>query len=171
MADSKSAPQRWGETAGKAAFYLLIHGVIFYLVILIVFKGIWDVLVPTLFPGAVDQGLVAKSISWWTAFLMAGAVSLVSGWVRWSSGGGFGSTRARDPVLGAKLDAIAKHLGIDMDTVVQAEVAALARAGRKIEAIALYRGHTGAALARAKAYVDSLESSERRDAEHGGAGD
>src|SRR5215471_12244957 len=81
MADSKTAQERWGRTAGKAAYHILKFVVILYFVILIVFKGVWDVLVPTLFPGAVEQGLVAESISWWTAFLMAGAVSLVSAWV------------------------------------------------------------------------------------------
>ena len=31
----------------------------------------WILIVPDLFPGAVEQGLVARSISWWTSFKVA----------------------------------------------------------------------------------------------------
>ena len=132
---------------------------VLYFVVLIVFKGAWDLLVPTLFPGAVEQGLVAKTISWWTAFLLSGALTLVLLWARWTSGSWFGSCSKRMPVLEVKLNAIATHLGIDLDAAIKAEVAALSEAGRKAQAIDLYRSYTGADLARAKEYVDGLPRS------------
>jgi ribosomal protein L7/L12 len=58
--------------------------------------------------------------------------------------------------LERKLDALIRHAGIDMPKVAAEEAAALARAGRKIEAIKLYREYTGCGLAEAKAKVESL---------------
>ena len=141
---------------GKAFGGLLVVLIVLYVVVLIVFKFTWDILVPDLFPGAVEQGLVARTISWWTVLSLAGAVTLVSYFVRWISTSAFGSAAQQIPVLGAKINAIAAHLGIDLDAALQAEVATLARAGKKIQAIALYRGYNGKDLASAKAFVDGL---------------
>ena len=55
-----------------------------------------------------------------------------------------------------KLDVLLKHSGLDLTQVVSQEVQALMRAGKKIEAIRLYRELTGAGLAEAKAAVESL---------------
>jgi hypothetical protein len=159
MADSKTTAEKWGEAFGKAAFNIIKIVVVLYVVILFVFKGTWDLLVPTLFPGAVQQGLVAERISWWTAFFLAGAVSLLAAFVRWGGGSWLGTDNTRNAVLDAKVNAIATHLGIDLDAAVKGQVAALARAGKKIEAIALYRSHTGADLVSAKAYVEELVAS------------
>ena len=55
-----------------------------------------------------------------------------------------------------KLDALVKHSGIDLATAAAREAAELMKAGRKIEAIKLYRDLTGAGLAEAKAAVEKL---------------
>src|SRR5437660_9287880 len=96
MAESKTAAEKWGEATGKAAFNILKIVVILYFVILLVFKGAWDLLVPTLFPGAVQQGLVAETISGWTAFYLAGAVSLLAAFVRWGGGSWLGDLEGAD---------------------------------------------------------------------------
>ncbi len=63
---------------------------------------------------------------------------------------------ARLKRLEKKVDAIARHLHIESDAGADAEVLELARAGRKIEAIKLYRDKTGVGLKEAKDYVESL---------------
>ena len=55
----------------------------------------------------------------------------------------------------AKLDAILKHLNIEW-TSADPQVAELAAAGKKIEAIKLHREKTGVGLKEAKDYVESL---------------
>jgi ribosomal protein L7/L12 len=55
-----------------------------------------------------------------------------------------------------KLDAIVDHLGIDFQERVDPKVLELARAGKKIEAIKLYRRQSDAGLKEAKDYVESL---------------
>ncbi len=39
-------------------------------------RATWAWVVPDLFPGAVTQGLVADSISWWTAFKLVVALAI-----------------------------------------------------------------------------------------------
>jgi hypothetical protein len=156
MTVSKIANHPVAEVVGRLAATVVFSILVLYLVVLIVFKGAWDSLVPTLFPGAVEQGLVAKTISWWTALLLSGALSLVLLFARWTSGSWFGSASKRIPLLEVKVNAIATHLGIDLDAAIKAEVAALSEAGRKAQAINLYRSYTGADLTSAKEYVDGL---------------
>lgn len=55
-----------------------------------------------------------------------------------------------------KVDALLKHSGVDVSSLAAHEAEALARAGRKIEAIKVYRELTGAGLAEAKAAVEKL---------------
>lgn len=55
-----------------------------------------------------------------------------------------------------KLDAILKHLGIDMYPGVDSQILVLLREGKKIEAIKLYREATGVGLKEAKDFVESL---------------
>ncbi|HXV97640.1 MAG TPA: ribosomal protein L7/L12 [Anaerolineae bacterium] len=65
--------------------------------------------------------------------------------------------------LERKVDFILKHLNLDFDEAdapepsYMAEIYDLVRRGNKIEAIKLYRGHTGLGLAEAKAAIDALE--------------
>ncbi len=65
--------------------------------------------------------------------------------------------RARLARIERKLDAVIAHLGIAVpgaDEGLSADVRELAEAGRKIEAIKLYRERTGAGLAEAKRAVE-----------------
>ena len=48
-------------------------------VALILIKFIWAWTIPDLFPGAVVQGLIAKDISWFTAFKLAIFVAFFAG--------------------------------------------------------------------------------------------
>jgi len=67
--------------------------------------------------------------------------------------------RTRDQVgrVERKLDLLLKHQGINLVSAAEADVADLMKAGRKIDAIKLYRERTGAGLAEAKRYVEDLE--------------
>jgi hypothetical protein len=58
--------------------------------------------------------------------------------------------------LERKVDLILKHLGIDPNQGVDEKIMELVNAGRKIEAIKLYREQTGVGLKEAKDYVESL---------------
>ncbi len=55
-----------------------------------------------------------------------------------------------------KLDAIAEKLGVVVEEPGLDEVVALVREGRKIQAIKVYREHTGVGLKDAKAAVERL---------------
>lgn len=56
---------------------VLIVGV-FVLALLLV-KVLWSWTIPDIFPGAVEQGLVARSISWLTAFKIAIFIAVLAG--------------------------------------------------------------------------------------------
>jgi ribosomal protein L7/L12 len=58
--------------------------------------------------------------------------------------------------LERKVDLIRSHLGIDPNQGVNEKIVELMKAGRKIEAIKLYREQTGVGLKEAKDYVESL---------------
>jgi ribosomal protein L7/L12 len=55
-----------------------------------------------------------------------------------------------------KLDLLLKHAGVDVEKAALEEAAVLCRAGKKIEALQLYRDHTGCSLAEAKARVEGI---------------
>ena len=55
---------------------------IMFVVGLFLIKILWAWTVPDLFPGAVQQGLVAKSISWLTAAKLAIFIAILAGIVR-----------------------------------------------------------------------------------------
>lgn len=50
-----------------------------FLVALLLLRWLWAWTVPDLFPGAVEQGLVAGSISWYTAFKLAIFLAVLAG--------------------------------------------------------------------------------------------
>jgi len=60
---------------------ITLAGVAFVVVLLLV-KALWAWTVPDLFPGAVQQGLVAGSISWLTAVKIALFVAVLSGFAQ-----------------------------------------------------------------------------------------
>ena len=58
-----------------------IVGIVFILAFFLL-KLLWAWTIPDLFPGAVDQGLVAKEISWFTSFKLALFLSVVGGFLK-----------------------------------------------------------------------------------------
>ena len=50
-----------------------------FIVALFLVKILWVWTIPDLFPGAVDQGLIAKEISWYTSFKVAIFVAALAG--------------------------------------------------------------------------------------------
>jgi len=57
-------------------------GCVAFVVVLFLVKALWAWTIPDLFPGAVQQGLVAESISWLTAIKIALFVAVLSGFSR-----------------------------------------------------------------------------------------
>ena len=72
---TEGTPPKW--------VFMLIHG-IFLLVItvfalsLLLVKFLWAWTIPDLFPGAVQQGLVARSISWFSALKVAIFIAILT---------------------------------------------------------------------------------------------
>ncbi len=60
-----------------SGFLMIIAGV--FLVALLLLKLLWAWTIPDLFPGAVEQGLVAGEISWYTALKLAIFVAFLAG--------------------------------------------------------------------------------------------
>ena len=58
-----------------------------FLVALLVFKFVWPWVIPDVLPGAVDQGLVAESLSWSTAAKLALPIAVLGGIVGFHRGG------------------------------------------------------------------------------------
>lgn len=56
---------------------VIILGV--FIVALLLVKLLWAWTIPDIFPGAVEQGLVAGSISWFTALKMAILLAVLAG--------------------------------------------------------------------------------------------
>jgi hypothetical protein len=46
---------------------------------LLLIKLLWPWTIPDLFPGAVDQGLIAREITWYTSFKLAVFVAVLAG--------------------------------------------------------------------------------------------
>jgi hypothetical protein len=57
---------------------LLIIVSVFILALLLI-KLLWPWTIPDLFPGAADQGLIAREISWYTSFKLAIFVAVLAG--------------------------------------------------------------------------------------------
>ena len=57
---------------------LLIIASVFILALLLI-KLLWPWTIPDLFPGAVDQGLIAREISWYTTFKLAIFIAVLAG--------------------------------------------------------------------------------------------
>ena len=68
----------------KTWWALLVPGIlalaaVVVVVMLFVVKLLWAWTIPDLFPGAVQQGLIAAKISWWTAFKVAIFAAVLAG--------------------------------------------------------------------------------------------
>ena len=55
---------------------IVLAGVLLVLALFLI-KLLWAWAIPDLFPGGVEQGLIAESLSWYTAFKLALFVSLM----------------------------------------------------------------------------------------------
>ncbi len=65
-----------GVAAGLQGFLLLAAGLIFAALFLI--KILWAWTIPDLFPGAVEQGLIAGEISWFASLKLALFLGILS---------------------------------------------------------------------------------------------
>ncbi len=52
---------------------------VYAVIVLLMVKLLWAWTIPDIFPGAVSQGLIAGSISWYTAFKIAVFVAVLAG--------------------------------------------------------------------------------------------
>ena len=64
---------------GNLLFALTFIFLAVFFVVLLLLKFLWSWTIPDLFPGAVEQGLVAHYISWFTAFKVAIFVAVLAG--------------------------------------------------------------------------------------------
>ncbi|MFH1731885.1 MAG: hypothetical protein ABIF82_09590 [Planctomycetota bacterium] len=58
---------------------LLVLAAVAFVAVLLLVKVLWAWTIPDLFPGAVEQGLVAGTISWYTALKVAIFAAVVAG--------------------------------------------------------------------------------------------
>ena len=63
--------------AGCTGILVLVAGLLILALFLV--KLLWAWTIPDLFPGAVEQGLIARSLSWYAAFKLAIFVALLGG--------------------------------------------------------------------------------------------
>lgn len=77
-AEQDAKPVSKPKLAGIIAGGLTLGGIAF-VVVLFLIKALWAWTVPDLFPGAVEQGLIARSISWVAAAKLAIFVAILSG--------------------------------------------------------------------------------------------
>ena len=68
----------------KSWWALIVPGVVAIIavgvvIMLLVVKLLWAWTIPDLFPGAVQEGLIARTITWWTAFKVAIFVAVMAG--------------------------------------------------------------------------------------------
>jgi len=52
---------------------------VYAVIVLLLVKLLWAWTIPDIFPGAVSQGLIAGSITWYTAFKIAVFVAVLAG--------------------------------------------------------------------------------------------
>jgi hypothetical protein len=71
-----------GSTIAAVVAGAITLACVAFVVVLFLVKVLWAWTVPDLFPGAVQQGLVAGSISWFTAVKVALFAALLSGFAK-----------------------------------------------------------------------------------------
>ena len=72
------------KAINKAWLVVILPGVLLIIVsvfvlALLLIKLLWPWVIPDLFPGAVDQGLIARELSWYTSFKLAIFISVMAG--------------------------------------------------------------------------------------------
>jgi len=65
-----------GVTTGVS---ILVTVIVTFVIAVILFKFVWAWVVPDLFPGAVEQGLVAANLTWLASLKLAVLVAVLSG--------------------------------------------------------------------------------------------
>ena len=68
----------------RAWFAVIIPGLVVmiigvFVLALLLIKLVWPWTIPDLFPGAVDQGLIAREITWYTSFKLAVFLAVMAG--------------------------------------------------------------------------------------------
>ena len=58
---------------------ILVSVAVTFVFAVVLFKFVWAWVVPDLFPGAVDQGLIVADLTWLAAFKLAVLVAVLSG--------------------------------------------------------------------------------------------
>ena len=61
------------------AITVIIQVAVMFVIALILFKVVWAWVVPDLFPGAVEQGLIAADLTWLASLKLAVLVAVLSG--------------------------------------------------------------------------------------------
>jgi hypothetical protein len=61
------------------AITVLIQVAVMFVIAMVIFKIVWGWVVPDLFPGAVEQGLIAADLSWLAAVKLAVLVAVLGG--------------------------------------------------------------------------------------------
>ena len=56
--------------------------VLLFVLVLLLLKGLWAWIVPDLFPGAVEQGLIARHITWFAAAKVAIVLALLGALIK-----------------------------------------------------------------------------------------
>jgi len=67
------------EKGVSTGIAILISVLIVFIISLVVFKFVWAWVVPDLFPGAVEQGLIVADLTWLTALKLAVFVAVLGG--------------------------------------------------------------------------------------------
>ena len=68
---------KWWMAVAAPGLLALMAAV--FVVVLLVIRAVWAWTIPDLFPGAVEQNLIARTISWYTAFKLAIFVAVLAG--------------------------------------------------------------------------------------------
>ncbi|UCF61851.1 MAG: hypothetical protein JSV37_03980 [Anaerolineaceae bacterium] len=63
----------------EVAVSVLISVAVVFVISVVIFKIVWGWVVPDLFPGAVDQGLISADLSWLAAVKLAVLVAVIGG--------------------------------------------------------------------------------------------
>jgi hypothetical protein len=88
MGISEEEHQEWHQkqkmAMKKGWCWAIVPGVILFIIVvfvvaLLLIKLVWAWTVPDLFPGAVAQGLIASTISWYTALKLAIFLAVMAG--------------------------------------------------------------------------------------------
>lgn len=62
-----------------AAVTVIVNVVVSFMVTVIIVKLVWGWVVPDIFPGAVDEGLIAGELTWFDSVKLAILVAVLSG--------------------------------------------------------------------------------------------